>query len=98
MGKLTQPLNNFGQAPFFFYILHIPLLHLGGIVLALAVFGDAHWLFGAPISNSPEEYSYGSQLLPTYLAWITVVIVMYYPTKWFAQLKTRRKDWWLSYL
>lgn len=98
LGKYAQPLKNFGQAPFFFYIIHIPLLHLGGIALATIFFGDASWLFGAPISNSPEGYSYGSELLPTYIAWIVVVIALYYPTKWFAELKTRKKDWWLSYL
>jgi len=98
LGKWSDPLRDFGQVPFFFYVLHIPMLHLGGITLAFFVFGDAHWLFGAPLSHSPETLSYGSELLPTYIAWITVTLLLYYPSKWFATLKRNRKDWWLSYL
>lgn len=98
LGVWSNPLRDFGQVPFFFYILHIPILHLGGIVLAELVFGDSSWLFGAPIENSPIGYSYGSELLPTYIAWIVVVIGLYFPSRWFVKLKQRRKDWWLSYL
>ncbi len=98
LGRYYAPLKEFGQAPFFFYIIHIPLLHIGGIILALIIFGDAHWIFGAPLLNSPEGLSYGSELIPTYIAWILAIIALYYPSRWFAKLKTRRKDWWLSYL
>ncbi|RLA76749.1 MAG: hypothetical protein DRG78_18470 [Epsilonproteobacteria bacterium] len=98
LGRWSNPLRDFGQVPFFFYIIHIPILHLGGITLALLVFGDAHWLYGAPIGHSPEGISYGSELIPTYVAWILVLILLYYPSRWFASLKKRRKDWWLSYL
>lgn len=98
LGKWSNPLRDFGQVPFFFYVLHIPLLHLGGIVLATYVFGDANWLYGAPLGHSPANYNYSSELLPTYLAWFLVLIVLYYPSKWFAKLKQTRKNWWLSYL
>ena len=97
LGKWANPLKTFGQVPFFFYILHIPLLHLGGVILALIVFHDATWLLQAPIGASPEGYSYGHDLLPTYMAWISAVIILYYPSRWFAGLKSSRKDWWLSY-
>lgn len=98
LGAWSKPLQSFGTAPFFFYILHIPLLHLGGILLALVVFGDAYWLFGAPLPPPPEGLSYGSELLPTYIAWVLVLIALYYPSRWVGELKKRRKDWWLSYL
>jgi hypothetical protein len=64
----------------------------------LVVFNDASWLFGSPLPKSPQGLSYGFELLPTYIAWITVVIILYFPSKWFAEFKTRRKDWWISYL
>jgi len=98
LGKWSHPFRNVGQVPFFFYILHIPILHIGGIALALLTFGDADWLFKAILGPTPEEYSYGYELLPTYLAWIGVIILLYFPSRWFADLKARRKDWWLSYL
>ncbi|MEA3522335.1 MAG: hypothetical protein U9R50_05125, partial [Campylobacterota bacterium] len=76
---------------------HIPLLHVGGILLALYTFNDASWLMQTPIGPSPEGYHYTYELLPTYVAWICVVVLLYLPCKWFAGLKARRKDWWLSY-
>ena len=98
LGKWSHPFRDVGQVPFFFYILHIPILHIAGVGLALLTFGDADWLFKAVLGPTPKEYSYGYELLPTYLAWIGVVVLLYFPSRWFAQLKARRKDWWLSYL
>ncbi len=98
LGSWSNPLKEFGQAPFFFYILHIPLLHAGGVLLAYIVFGEAEWLLSAPLGESPEGFSYFSELIPTYAAWIAALIILYYPSRWFSRLKTRRKDWWLSYL
>jgi len=97
LGSWSKPLEIFGKVPFFFYILHIPLLHIFGIILALITFGDAQWLMQTPVGPSPDGYAYSSELLPTYLAWVITLIVLYYPSKWFANLKTTRKDWWLSY-
>jgi uncharacterized membrane protein len=97
LGKWSYPLRDFGRVPFFFYILHIPILHVGGILLALYTFNDASWLMQTPIGPSPEGYHYTYELLPTYMAWIGVIVLLYWPCKWFAGLKARRKDWWLSY-
>lgn len=98
MGAWSYPLRVVGQVPFFVYVTHIPLLHLGGVVLAMTVFGHAQWLFGVPVGAGPEGYTYGFRLLPTYVGWIAVMVILFYPARWFARLKTRRKDWWLSYL
>jgi cytochrome bd-type quinol oxidase subunit 2 len=41
---------------------------------------------------------YGTNLGGVYLAWIIVVALLYVPCRWYAQLKARRKDWWLGYI
>jgi len=97
LGSWSKPLEIFGRVPFFFYILHIPLLHIFGIILAMITFGNADWLMQTPVGPNPPEYSYTYELLPTYAAWALVIVLLYYPSKWFANLKTTRKDWWLSY-
>jgi hypothetical protein len=33
-----------------------------------------------------------------YLVWIGVVVALYPACRWYAALKARRKDWWLSYI
>lgn len=97
LGSWSKPLEIFGRVPFFFYILHIPLLHIFGITLAVTTFGDASWLMQTPVGPSPDGYSYTFELLPIYIGWIIALVVLYYPSKWFSNLKTTRKDWWLSY-
>jgi uncharacterized membrane protein len=35
----------------------------------------------------------------TVVGFVVLCVVMYFPTRWFAKLKQRRKDiWWLKYL
>jgi hypothetical protein len=97
LGTWSKPLEVFGRVPFFFYILHIPLLHIFGIILAFITFGNADWLIQTPIGPSPEGYQYTYELLPTYLGWILVTVLLYPASAWFAKIKATRKDWWLSY-
>ena len=41
---------------------------------------------------------YGINLAAVYLVWLLVIALLYPVCNWFAGLKGRRKDWWLSYL
>jgi hypothetical protein len=40
----------------------------------------------------------GGPLWTTYLCWMIGVFLLYWPCRWFAQIKASRRDWWLSYL
>ena len=44
----------------------------------------------------PAEY--GISLPGVYVVWLLVIVLLYPFCRWFADLKRRRKDWWLSYL
>jgi hypothetical protein len=44
----------------------------------------------------PPEY--GVSLSWVYVVWALVIVLLYPFCQWFAGLKQRRKDWWLSYL
>jgi hypothetical protein len=33
-----------------------------------------------------------------YAAWLVILVLLYPLCRWFAALKRRRTDWWLSYL
>jgi len=100
-GRVTGVLKIFGRVPFFYYVLHIPLIHVAAIIVSLLRTGSiAPWLFmNHPVMNppSPPEYVWSLGLL--YLVWLIVVVVLYVPCRWFAGLKQRRKDvGFLSYL
>jgi uncharacterized membrane protein len=89
----------FGRVPLFFYILQWFTAHTIAILLHLAFGKAVHWLFQTPVdwfSNPPKGN--GFNLIVVYISWIAGVLILYPLCKWFAGVKARRRDWWLSYL
>lgn len=94
-------LNTFGAAPLFFYVLHIYLVHLLSIVANAAMGRDVAGLFNYMINvfTAPERLQgLGFSLAWTYVAWFAVLALLYPLCRFWQGLKTRRRDWWLSYL
>jgi hypothetical protein len=92
---IKRPLIVFGRAPFAFYVAHLYLLH------ALAV------AFGVVLGFTARDFltysfffpkGYGVGLLGGYVVWLVVVATLYPLCRWVAAVKSRRPDWWLSYL
>lgn len=46
------------------------------------------------VTGHPDGLGLGA----VYLTWIAGTILLYFPCRWFAGIKARRRDWWLSYL
>ncbi len=89
----------FGRVPLFFYVLQWCTAHTIAIVLHAAFGKPVHWLFQTPVdwfTNPPKGN--GFNLIVVYLCWIGGVLLLYPLCKWFAGVKARRRDWWLSYL
>jgi hypothetical protein len=86
--------------PFFYYMLHIPLIHLLAIGVSLATTGAVSpWLFeNHPMGNPPPPPGYMWSLGTLYLVWAMAIALLYPACRWFAGLKARRTDWWLGYL
>ena len=100
-GKSTpwalSPLLTFGRVPMFFYILHLYLIHLLAVLVAVVFHQPLDWLFhGGFMFGAPDGWGYGLPFV--YLMWITAVVILYFPCRWFEGVKQRRKDWWLSYI
>ena len=87
----------FGRVPMFYYILHIYIIHALAIVTAFFTVHDVGFLF---LNEPPGSWSvpYGFGLGVVYLVWFIVVMSLYPACLWFAGVKQRRKDVWLSYL
>lgn len=100
--RFTNPLIVFGRVPFFYYVAHLAVAHAIAILLNLVRYGWKPFLWiappsmGSPASLFPPDY--GFPLWTAYLVWVIVVLLLYPACLWFARLKQRRKDWWLSYL
>jgi uncharacterized membrane protein len=97
---IARWLTVFGRVPFFFYLLHIPLIHLLAMGVSLLRLGTVSpWLFANhPMGNPPAPPGYTWSLGLLYLVWAIAIALLYVPCRWFAGVKARRRDWWLGYV
>jgi hypothetical protein len=72
--------------------------HLIAVLLNLAFGKPVKWLFQTPIDWVGTAPNAGFNLAVVYVSWIAGVLLLYPLCKWFAGVKQRRRDWWLSYL
>jgi uncharacterized membrane protein len=87
----------YGRVPFFYYVPHFYIIHLAALFTLMFATHSVHVHPAIPIFNPPPPQAAFSLPL-VYLIWITVVALLYLPCRWFAGVKARRHDWWLSYL
>jgi len=100
-GPAASMLNTFGAVPFFFYVLHIYLIHLLAIAANAAMGRDPSGLLDYMINvfMRPERFAgLGFSLPWVYAAWLIVLALLYPLCRYWQGLKQRRRDWWLSYL
>jgi uncharacterized membrane protein len=99
-GFIGKMLATFGRVPMFYYLLHIPVIHLLAMGVSLAREGRVNsWLFSnfpAGPPPAPEGYRWSLGLL--YLVFFIAVAVLYPPCRWFAGVKKRSPQSWLRYL
>jgi uncharacterized membrane protein len=97
---LLKPFAIYGRVPLFYYILHFYILHLGSLILYMTSNGkslsDIDFHFNKSFGGIPPGAGY--PLIGAYIAWVTVVIVLYPACKWYNRYKSTHHDWWLSYL
>ena len=95
-GRLADIVVTFGRVPFAYYVVHLYLIHALAAAYVWATGGDASFMFGNFPRGKPPGY--GLSLPGLYLVWLMVLVALYPLCRWFAALKQRRHDWWLSYL
>src|ERR1017187_7592141 len=97
-----DPAIVFGRVPFFFYLVHLAVIQAVSIVLGFVRYGNASFLWmPAPSMGGPRQMfppGYGYDLWVVYTVWLGVIVALYLVCRWYARLKQRRRDWWLSYL
>ena len=97
-GLIRKFFVTFGRVPLFFYLLQWYTAHGIAILLHLAFGKPVSWLLKSPLNFGQPQPGIGFNLGVVYLAWIAGVLILYPLCKWFAGVKQRRRDWWLSYL
>ena len=99
-GKVVDFFSTFGRVPFFYYILHLYLIHLIALIFAeLSGFGWKIMILQDWVTETPTLKGYGFPLWVVYTVWIFVIVLLYPLCKKFDIYKqTHKEKWWLSYL
>jgi uncharacterized membrane protein len=99
-GKVVDFFSTFGRVPFFYYILHLYLIHLVALLFAeLSGFGWQKMILADWMTEVPALRGFGFPLWVVYCVWVGVIALLYPLCKKFDAYKQSHKEkWWLSYL
>ena len=97
-GRVISFFVTFGKVPLLFYVAHIYLAHLLAVAVACVQGGSARFLITSDGAMARHPPWYGVDLGWVYVGWVLIVIALYPMCRAFAEVKARRRDWWLSYL
>ena len=98
LGRLRGALVTFGRVPLFFYILQWTTAHIISLFLHFMAGKPVGWMFDSQAFITGPPPGVGFSLWVVYACWIVGILMLYPLCKWFAGVKARRRDWWLSYL
>lgn len=97
-GRWKEIVSVYGRVPFFYYLCHFYLLHL---ILIILFFATGHGTSEIAVPSIPFYFrpaTFGWGLPVVYLIWLFVVVVLYFPCRWYSQYKKTHNQWWLSYV
>jgi uncharacterized membrane protein len=99
--RWLEPVRIIGTVPLFYFLLHFLLIHVVALIVAAVQYGTLDGMFDSPTIDRypftfPPGWGYG--LPGVYAAWLGILVVSYPVCRWYAAVKRRRRDGWLSYL
>ena len=99
-GALSRILTMFGRVPMFYYLAHIPLIHITAIAVNLLREGRtfSEWYATAPYVWFQED---GHQwpLTLLYLVFVIDVVILYFLCRWYERYKFAHPDsTWVKYI
>jgi uncharacterized membrane protein len=95
LNSFTRKITVFGRVPFFYYVVHIFLIHLMGMLGA--IISGYNWydmILTGKVNRAPELKGYGFNLFTVYLIWIWLILFLYPFCKWFDFYKRKDQSAW----
>lgn len=95
--RFTEFVKVFGRVPFFYYVMHIYLIHLFTVIaFYLEGYGSKDIVGQTPFLFRPVQFGYG--LGTVYIIWVLLILLLYPLCRWYNRYKSTHTQWWLSYL
>ncbi|MBC8089467.1 MAG: DUF1624 domain-containing protein [Phycisphaerae bacterium] len=91
---IAQWFMTFGRVPLFFFLIQWPYVHVAGFLTALTL-GQPLTGFTANLVDyafGPTPAPWGGPLWLVYIAWMSGALLLYFPCRWYASLRARRRD------
>ena len=97
---IPAPISRFlitlGRVPLFYFVAQWYVIKVLAMVVAAARGFSPDYLY---VSGVPAPPGVKFELPMVYFWFFVVLVILYFPCRWFAGVKARHKDvWWLSYL
>jgi uncharacterized membrane protein len=97
--SITRIFITLGRVPLFFYVGQWLTAHGLAVLVGYLAGQPVGWQFMNFLERpSPNPGNLGFSLWVVYVAWFAGLLILYPLCHWFAGVKRRRNDWWLSYL
>jgi uncharacterized membrane protein len=99
--RLLRPALIIGTVPLFFFAVHFFVIHLLAVAASYLRYGTVSEMFQSPdLAHFPFSAPprWGVGLPAIYALWAAVVIALFPLCRWYAGVKRRHHNWWLSYL
>ena len=96
--SISKKVIVFGKVAFFYYVLHVFLIHS---ISWLVFFATGHTWNDLDLNHFKEgslPSGSGHPLWIVYFVWMLVIIILYFPCRWYSKYKATHKHWWLSYI
>jgi hypothetical protein len=80
-------------------VLHVLLVHTSAVLVGLLFRQPVSWLWQGDFVLSHPPATYGHPLVFVYAIYLLMLTLLYAPCKWYADFKSRHRDWpLLSYV
>ena len=86
----------FGRVPFFYYLIHLFLIHTLTMIAFYAGGYGANDIISQPFYFRPVQFGY--PLWAVYVIWAGVILLLYPLCRWYDRYKSTHHYWMLSYL
>ena len=98
--RLPKPVTVFGKVPFFFYVLHLYLVHALAMLLLVVEGRDpSEYILSVSALRSGSLSEFGLSLGTVYAIWVVVILLLYPLCLWYQSYREKNPSkWWLRYL